>query len=183
MAATTNLLTVEEFRKLPEDDGPVYHELRHGEVAAVVRPKLKHSLLQGHTRDLLRPLAPPGSLVEIEVAFRALPEHELRVADFAYVSPERMAESDPEDNIHGAPDIVIEVLSPSNTAAEMYEREQLCLENGCKEFWVRDLKRCTVRVATAASPPRIYRLGDQVPRRLFGNATLAVDTIFNYQSR
>ena len=27
MAATTHLMTVEEFRKLPEDSGPVYHEL------------------------------------------------------------------------------------------------------------------------------------------------------------
>ena len=43
MAVTTHLMTVEDFRKLPEDQGPVYHELRHGEVVAVTRPKLKHS--------------------------------------------------------------------------------------------------------------------------------------------
>src|SRR6185369_12833633 len=30
MAASTHVMTVEEFLKLPEDSGPVYHELRHG---------------------------------------------------------------------------------------------------------------------------------------------------------
>ena len=34
MAAVTHLMTVEEFRKLPADQGPVYHELRHGAVGS-----------------------------------------------------------------------------------------------------------------------------------------------------
>jgi Uma2 family endonuclease len=46
MAATTHLLTVEDFRKLPEDQGDVYYELRHGEIVAVTRPKLKTFLDQ-----------------------------------------------------------------------------------------------------------------------------------------
>ena len=90
MAATTShLLTVEEFRKLPEDSGPVYHELRHGELVAVTRPKFKHHLIQSRLRDRLKAIAPPGVFVEYEVAFRALPEHELRVADVAFIAPER----------------------------------------------------------------------------------------------
>jgi len=44
MATTARPLTVDEFRRLPEDKGAVYYELRHGEVVAVVRPKLKHAL-------------------------------------------------------------------------------------------------------------------------------------------
>src|ERR1041385_4193576 len=146
MAATTNLMTVEEFRKLPEDSGPVYHELRHGELVAVTRPKFKHHLIQSRLRDRLKAIAPPGVFVEYEVAFRALPEHELRVADVAFIAPERVAQIDPDDNLHGAPDLVIEVLSPSNTAAEIYDKEKLCLENGAKEFWVVDPDRRQVKV-------------------------------------
>lgn len=85
---STGLMTVEEFRRLPEDKGPVYHELRHGEVVAVTRPTLKHSLIQGKLRDLLRKFAEPGSYVDSELAFRPLPEYELWVADGAYVSAE-----------------------------------------------------------------------------------------------
>jgi Uma2 family endonuclease len=122
-AATTHLLTVEEFRKLPEDTGAVYHELRHGEVVAVTRPKLKHVLIQSRLRDLLQQFAPTDSLVESTMAFRPLPEHELWVADVAYLSAERFRQADPEDNIRGAPELVIEVLSPSNTASEILDKK------------------------------------------------------------
>ncbi len=71
MAATTSQLTVEEFRRLPEDSGGVYHELRQGEIVAVTRPELKHHLIQSRTRDLLKAMAPAGSFAEYEVAFRA----------------------------------------------------------------------------------------------------------------
>src|SRR5438046_149639 len=135
MAVTTSLMTIEEFYQLPEDDGRVYHELRHGELVTVTRPKYKHSMIQSRLRRLLEPLAPPTSLVEIEVAFRALPQYEFRIADVAYLTPDRCAKVNPEDYIQGAPDLVIEVLSPSNTASEIYDKEQLCLNNGAKEFW------------------------------------------------
>src|SRR5262245_50102365 len=59
MGASTHLN--EEFRKLPKDNGPTYHELRHGELVTLTRPKLKHSLIQRNLRRLLEPVAEPGS--------------------------------------------------------------------------------------------------------------------------
>ena len=47
---TTRLMTVEEFRKLPET-GPFYYELRHGELVPVTRPKLKHLAQKDKSRD------------------------------------------------------------------------------------------------------------------------------------
>ena len=179
MAASTSLVTVEQFRQLPEDSGPVYHELRHGEIVAVTRPKLKHHLIQARIRDLLKKIAPPKSFVEYECAFRALPEHELRVADVAYISPERWAAADPEDNFHGAPDLVIEVLSPSNTAAEIYDKEKLCLENGAREFWVVDLDRRQVKISTPDGCTMTWQSGQSIPLTLVGDAMLSVDEIFD----
>ena len=37
-----------------------------------------------------------------------------------------------------APEICIEILSPSNTMAEMDEKKELYFARGCKEFWVCD---------------------------------------------
>lgn len=177
-ATTTPLLTVEEFRALPEDSGAVYHELRHGEVVAVTRPKFKHYIIQLRLRDLLKPLAPPGSLLDVEMAFRPLPEHELWQADIAYLSPARFAEADPEDNLRGAPDLVIEVLSPSNTVDEMIERERICLENGAREFWVVDQKRRQVKVSTPDGRTITYRSGQEIPLWFSNGSTLAIDAIF-----
>jgi Uma2 family endonuclease len=76
----------------------------------------------------------------------------------------------------GAPEIVAEVLSPSNSAAEMPEKERLCLENGCREFWEIDPKRRTVRVSTPDGRSKTYRTGQQIPL-LFGGE-LSLDAIF-----
>ena len=37
-----------------------------------------------------------------------------------------------------APEICVEILSPSNTLAEMDEKKELYFARGCKEFWVCD---------------------------------------------
>lgn len=177
MAATISQLTVEEFRRLPEDSGAVYHELRHGEIVTVTRPKLKHSLIQRSLRRLLEHVAEPGSLVDVEIAFRSVQEHELWAADVAYLSAERFKQADPEDNIHGAPDLVVELLSPSNTVAEIFDKEKLCLENGAKQFWVVDPDRRQVKVSTPDGRTVTYRAGQQIPLDLFA-ANLAVDAIF-----
>jgi Uma2 family endonuclease len=173
-----HLMTVAEFRKLPEDSGPVYHELRHGEIVTVTRPKLKHSLIQRNLRRLFEAVAEPGSYVDVEVAFRPLPEYELWVADVAYLCRDRFQQADPDDNVRGAPEIVVEVLSPSNSAAEIYDKEKLCLGNGAREFWVVDPDRRQVKVSTPDGHTITYQSGQQVPLPLFGGAQVAVDDIF-----
>ena len=50
MAALPALITVDQFRQLP-NDGRAY-ELHHGEVVCVTRPKAKHFKLQCHLVDL-----------------------------------------------------------------------------------------------------------------------------------
>jgi Uma2 family endonuclease len=179
MAVTTSQLrTVDEFRDLPEDDGPVYHELRHGEIVSVTRPKFRHSLIQRKLRRLLEDLADPASFVDTEVPFRPLPEFELWIADVAYLSPQRFSEVDPDDNVRGAPDLVIEVLSPSNTVDEMNDKERICLENGAREFWVVDPKRRQVKVSTPDGHTTTWQAGQQIPLALFGGAFLVVSDIF-----
>jgi Uma2 family endonuclease len=101
--ATTRLMTVEHYRELPED-GPFYHELRRGELVPVPRPKLKYALIQERLRELLKQIFRNSGVAMTEFAFRALPEHGLRVADVAYVVRERMASANLEDNLFGAPD-------------------------------------------------------------------------------
>jgi Uma2 family endonuclease len=172
------LMTVEEFRKLPEDSGGVYHELRHGEVVAVTRPKFRHYRIQSRLRDLLKATSPTGSLAEYEFAFRALPEHELRVADVAFVTAERAALIEPDGYLHGPPELVIDVLSPSNTAAELYEKETLCLRNGAQQFWIVDPDRRQVKVATPDGVTITYQSGQQIPLALWGDVMLPVDEMF-----
>jgi Uma2 family endonuclease len=179
MATATGLMTVDEFRKLQNPPG-AYYELRNGETIAVTYPKQEHDYREDRLLDLLVPLSKGHGRVSKRFAFRALPEYELRQADVAYISAARYRGMNPDDNLHGAPDLVIEVLSPSNTADEMEEKAALCLENGSLEFWVVRPRARTVTVYTAEGGRRLYRSGDAIPLGRFfpGSASIPVNEIF-----
>ena len=51
-----------------------------------------------------------------------------------------------DEYLAGAPDVVVEVLSPSNTVDEINEKISICLDNGCVSFWVVDPRRRRVSV-------------------------------------
>ena len=180
MAATTHLMTVEAFQRLPEDSGETYHELRHGEIVTLTRPKYKHWLTQNNLADLLRPLAEPGSRIGLEMAFRPLPEHECWAADVAYLSAERARVVDPEDYVRGAPDLVVEVVSPSNTVTEMLDRERICLSNGTLEFWLVDPDLRRIKVTTYDGRTATYESGQRIPLIFGPEAHLNVDDVFRH---
>jgi Uma2 family endonuclease len=78
----------------------------------------------------------------------------------------------------GAPELVIEILSPSGTKTQIREYAALCLANGCEEFWVVDHDKKTVTVTRKNGQSVEYSKGMAVPLALLGDASLGVDPIF-----
>jgi hypothetical protein len=122
-------MTFAEFEQLPDSRDASY-ELRHGEAVKVPPPEYDHFLIQQMLRDLLDRAAAGRGRAYTGVAFRALADGEYRVADVAYAPAERWTKHKGERYFMGAPDLVIEVPSPSNTFAEMLDKKILCLANG-----------------------------------------------------
>src|SRR4051812_11603023 len=144
MSTQTGLVTVEEFLKLPPATGG-HFELHHGEVVLVPPPKWGHRLLQRTIELLLLRLVGHAGEVLQEMPFRPRAEHEVWAADVGFVRAERAAVGR-DEYLQGAPDLVVEVLSPSNTAREINAKIAICMENGCSSFWVVDpeLQRISV---------------------------------------
>ena len=170
-------MTVEQYWQLPEEAGFDY-ELHHGELVKVSKPPLRHGYLQKRLSQLLEPALGPYGMVMTELTFRALPEHELRAADVGFVTQERWRRADKNEALEGAPDVVIEVLSRSNTVLEMAERCALCLENGALQFWTVDDHRREIKVSTADGLTRTYKSGDSIPLPFAEGQVLVVDSVF-----
>ncbi len=178
--ATTTLtrpISIEEFRELSDPPG-FSLELRNGEVVQVPPPKHRHLKIQMALRSLLHLRLSASGIVWTEFPFIPGNGLNFRVADVAFVSKNRYEQIDDEDNLRGAPELVVEVLSPSNTAAEMYEKEALCLNNGALEFWVVDPAKNQVRVATNQGPTRSYGVGDLIPLTSFSAESIPAAEIF-----
>jgi Uma2 family endonuclease len=172
----TGLMTFAEFERLPDVPGLRY-ELRHGEVFQVPPAKYPHFLIQQILRDLLDQAAANRGRAYTEVGFRPLPDHEFFIVDVAYASTAWWLRSRKTEYLTGAPELVIEILSPSNSAAEMLDKEKLCLENGAQEFWLVDPDRRQVKVSTPDGRTITYRRG-QIISVTMVNGTISVDAIF-----
>jgi Uma2 family endonuclease len=62
----------------------------------------------------------------------------VRAPDVAFVRAERLPAAEPLGFFPGAPDLAVEVLSPSDRAGEVLAKVQDWLEAGCRAVWVVD---------------------------------------------
>ena len=171
MSARTQLMTVAEYSKIPEPrEGHL--ELHHGEVVIEPPPKWRHQILQDRISTLLKTqLGDSGVLCEM--AFRPAPEYEVWQADVGYVRADRAARISEGEYLTGAPELVVEVLSPRNTVDEIDERRTICLDNGCLSFRVVNNKRKLVSVRKKRDNPLRTPLKDRlhfIARRTSGRA-------------
>ena len=175
MSTTTTLVTVEEFLKIPEPKGGHY-ELHHGEVVFVAAPKWGHSEIQDRVTVLLKGIFGSRGTVMMEMPFQPAAEYEVWVADVAFVSRERAERTAKDEYLQGAPDLVVEVLSPSNTVDEINDKMAICLENGCSSFWIIDPKRKEIKV-TEGDITRRYQDSATITSNILG-ASIQVREIF-----
>ena len=144
----------------------------------MTRPKPRHWKLQRRLARLLEPRLKTFGEVAVEVPFRPVAEFNLRAADVAVISHERWDAIDPDDDLRGAPELVIEIKSPSNTQRQLQELVRLCLANGAIECWILDGNKKTVSVNHRDGSVVVYGPGGSVSLAAFGGGELAVDEIF-----
>jgi Uma2 family endonuclease len=106
---------------------------RHGHVLMTPPPGFRHSERQGQIIALLIQFAPQG---------RILPECPISTADgvkaidvgWLHASRNEIGQDIPL--LTRAPEICIEILSPSNSTAEMSEKRALYFDAGAAEVWI-----------------------------------------------
>jgi Uma2 family endonuclease len=138
-------LTYEEFRQLP-GDGKQY-ELIRGEVHLTPSPTTKHQFtlfnLSGSLFVYLKK-SPIGVVAVAPLDVRLSPDTAVQ-PDLIFVSNAR-ANIIRENYIDGAPDLVVEILSPSTAAHDRATKLALYATAGVPEVWLLDPHAKTVEV-------------------------------------
>jgi Uma2 family endonuclease len=179
MAVTSGVLSVDEFARLPQPAGGVRQELHHGELVELLPVKKLHTKLQKRLVSLLEARVDPAQYgVDKEFPFRPAPEYEVWIADVALFSLAVWEQTADDDYFRGVPFLVLEVLSPSNSASEMIDREQICLRHGGREFWLVDPQRESVKVIRADGYSNVYDSEATIQSQAIGEP-IAVREIFD----
>jgi Uma2 family endonuclease len=106
---------------------------RHGHILMSPPPAFRHSRRQGHVIHLLNDLLPDG---------RTLPECPVSTADgvkaidVAWLAANRPEIVEDPQVLTGAPEICVEIFSPSNSLSEINEKRTLYFDAGAAEVWV-----------------------------------------------
>ena len=105
---------------------------RHGHIVMSPPPAFSHSQRQGKIVGLMLKLIPEGE---------AMPECPLstsdgvKAIDIAWLSTTREERIQKPVVLERAPEICVEVISHSNTASEIKEKQALYFEAGAQEVW------------------------------------------------
>lgn len=77
-----------------------------------------------------------------------LAEDEVVQPDILFIRAERVPEIVREHAIHGAPDLVVEILSPSSLQRDRHRKYTLYERSGVPEFWIVDPANRAIEVFT-----------------------------------
>jgi Uma2 family endonuclease len=137
MATTTHQITWESFEKLPDSDG-MHRELIEGELQILPPPKLGHSKVAGNAAEAIRPLRErPGGRIFLEAGYQLSADRRNWIQpDVSFVRIERVRETPDSGYLLGGPDLAIEVVSPSESAADLNRKVELLLKAGSLAVWV-----------------------------------------------
>jgi Uma2 family endonuclease len=87
-----------------------------------------------------------------------------------------------KEGCRGAPDLVIEILSPSNSAIEMLRKLNLYLKAGVREYWVIDPEHKLVeayQLIDSRYDFRILHSADTLASGLFSGLEISLESLFN----
>ncbi|MGH7571900.1 MAG: Uma2 family endonuclease [Gemmatimonadota bacterium] len=158
-----HLLTLEEFERLPEESDQRV-ELSRGRVVREPLPAAEHGWL---ARKLLREIDSHASRNGLGVAINdtgfllSVDPPTVRRPDVAFIARDNLPATDlPAGLWPMAPDLAVEIVSPTNRKAEIEEKVSEYLEAGTRLVWLVEPRTRTLTVYRSAEDVHHLQEGD-----------------------
>jgi Uma2 family endonuclease len=120
-------------------DGEHRYEVIEGELVMAPSPMTKHQRISGRLETLLRNFVVKRKLGEVfDAPFDVIlsPDNVFQ-PDILFISNENMGILT-EKNVQGAPDLIVEILSPGTAVYDLGIKKEVYERTGVKEFWIID---------------------------------------------
>ena len=164
--SSTETITWRDAQRMP-DDGNRYEAIG-GELFMTAAPNFRHQKVSQRVfKELDRILQEPGHGEVVYAPFGVeFPATDEGVQpDLLFVSNERR-EILGSDWIRGAPDLVVEILSPSTASHDRGIKLELYERQGVREYWIVDPDEHVVDVWRFGEEPAHERFTETLPVRL-----------------
>ena len=176
----TAVLTYEDYRNAPDDER---YELLEGELVLTAAPNLAHQKVLFRMARLVEDFVLERGLGEVFIAPTDVVLSDTNVVqpDVLFVSKDRKSILG-ADNIRGAPDLVVEVISPSNPERDLVRKREIYARHGVGEYWIADPDARSMRVMVLEGEAyRVageYGIGDTLTSSTLKGLDLVVGDVF-----
>ena len=166
-------------------EGPQRYELLGGEAFMMASPSVAHqALLVGLLLDFGNWL--PGKPCRVFAApldVRLFPKEDK--SDTTVVQPDLLVVCDEskldKGSVNGPPEMIIEIVSPSNSSGELLRKFNYYLEAGVQEYWVVDPETKKVNVHVYENGRYIcmgYKNNDRVPVTVLAGLEISLEALW-----
>ncbi|PKB73059.1 MAG: hypothetical protein BZY75_03835 [SAR202 cluster bacterium Io17-Chloro-G7] len=173
--------TLKDYMSLPGDK---WFQLLDGEMILAPSPNSRHQTIAAQLFMVLNHFVRLRNIGRLWFAPLdvILSDHDVAQPDILFVSNERSGIIT-DANIQGAPDLVVEILSPGTVEYDRGYKRALYGRHGVMEYWIVDPEAETVGVLTLGdqglSLAATYRRGEMVGSPLLQGISLGVDQVFS----
>ncbi len=157
----THLMTADELLRLP--DSPYRQELIKGELLTMPPPGYRHGTVTMALSVLLANYVKENNLgrVAAEMGYKLETDPDTVLApDISFIARQRVGIR-VEGYRSGAPDLAVEVLSPSDRKTQVERKTALWLELGAKAVWNVDPRKRTVEVVRVDGNRKLFHDTDE----------------------
>lgn len=175
--------TVEDYLNVAESETERY-ELLEGELVMVPAPNWFHQSIAAALFEQLNQFVKERELgvvrfAPLDVEFSP---HDVAQPDLIFLSRHKL-DLVQEGRVRGAPDLVVEIFSPSTRQRDRTTKRTLYARHGVGEYWLVDPDAETVEVLSLGDEgftrTRLYERADTLRSPLFSELEIPLDAVFS----
>jgi Uma2 family endonuclease len=156
-------ITAEEFLEMPDPTDGTVLELVRGEIVAMPGPGLEHGEIQVNVASLIKQFLKAHPIGRVVVESGVITERgpdTVRGPDVSFYSQERLPLDRRVTGYYDqAPDLCVEVVSPSNTVRELRTKAKEYLFAGVRVVWIIEPRDREVVIVTEPLESRTLEAG------------------------
>lgn len=161
--SSKTLLTAAELEQMPDDDS-VQIELDEGELITMPPAGEEHGYCDAKITFILTGFVEQhrlGRVYGADTGFR-LRDDTVRAPDVAFVRRERVESLRSKGFGKGAPDLAVEIFSPSDNVRQLMRKVKQYFAAGCHTVWIVYPDRQEVQVLDSSGTDRLLHVGDVI---------------------
>ncbi len=183
MPKTTIKFTYEDYKNLPESETKRY-ELIEGELLMVPSPTFEHQDISANLEFALAKFVREHKLGKVLNAPLdvVLDDENVVQPDIIFIATAR-SHIIHKEAIRGAPDLVVEILSPATAERDRTVKKKLYARAGVTEYWLVDPERKTIEVLklgeTGFERIALYKENETLTSPLFKGLNIPLSEVFS----